>query len=106
VTDKPGKQPADHKSPAQKEAEGFKTADFEWRGETFTVPATPDDWEWVVTEAFEVGETVRAVMSILNDPEVPEGQYEKFKALKPRNRDAADFVQTMFRDLGIDLPGG
>lgn len=94
---KTAKQPADHTKPAvQIEAERDQTADVQWRGLTFTVPADPDDWTVETTLAFEDGHAANGVRLMIGPD-----QWKELMATKPRNRDLGDLFDTIAKTLGL-----
>jgi len=94
------KLPADHKSPAQAEAEGATTVDVAWRGLTFAVASDPDDWDVATLLAFEEGKAASGVRSLLGKK-----QWAKLVQTKPKTRDLGDLFGTIATALGLDAAG-
>lgn len=61
------KMPEDHKTPAQREAEGDTTVTIEHEGHTFTMPADPLDWPVKAMRAFEDGKAFTAIQALIGD---------------------------------------
>ncbi len=65
----PPQVPDAQKSPAQREAEGIKTATFTWRGVELTVPADPQEWHpvsvWVPLSNQNIVATVAALLGAM-----------------------------------------
>lgn len=55
------KEPTDHKSPAQAEAEGVEFVDVEYNGHTFTFKADAERWSAGTLLEFEQGHAVAGV---------------------------------------------
>lgn len=90
----------DDMNPAQLEAEDAETATIEWRGETFVLPATVDDWPIDALEAFEAGRAAAAVRALLD-----EDQYARMKRLGGKVRDFNEFGELIARLFGFDSAG-
>lgn len=71
-----------------------------WRGHTFTVPASSDDWDVEVTEAFEGGKAATAIRGLLG-----EDQWEEFMTERPKNRDLAEMFEQIAEALGFESAG-
>jgi len=93
--------PQDHmKTAAQREAEAPTEVTLEWRGQSFTIPATLDDCTIDTLEAFENGKAVAAVRGILGDK-----AFSAFKRKhKPSVRDFNDFSTVIAEAMGMS-PG-
>ena len=61
------KQPQDHRSPAQREAEGETTVTVDYDGESFTFPADPLDWPTRAMRAFEDGKAFAAIHALVGE---------------------------------------
>lgn len=60
--------PQDHKSPAQREAEGIATVAVEWRELTFELPSDPDSWNyWEILEPLAAGNLPVAIRGLIGD---------------------------------------
>lgn len=58
--------PQDHKSPAQREAEGIDTVTVRWDGLEFQVSSDPDSWDfWTITEPLSANNIPQAVLGLL-----------------------------------------
>jgi len=93
--------PQDHMKPAaQREAEEPTEVTVEWRGQSFTIPASLDDCDLDTLEAFENGKAVAAVRGILGDR-----AFSSFKRKnKPNVRDFNEFAKVVALAMGMD-PG-
>lgn len=88
--------PADHKSPAQAEAEKAETADVTWHGHIFTVVSDPDDYPVEAVMAFETGRNFTGLEIILGAK-----QWAEFMKTKPRKRDGVELFEAIGEALGL-----
>ncbi len=68
--------------PAAVEASGDATMSIEYEGDTYTVPATVDDWDIEALEAAERGQPAALLNAVLGP-----AQYAAFKRAHPKVRD-------------------
>ena len=87
----------DNKTPAQNEAEATETVIIEWRGRSFTIPATLDDCSVDTLEAFEDGKAVSAVRGILGDKVFASLKREH----KPTVRDFKELADIVAKAMGM-----
>lgn len=94
-------KPQDHQKPAaQIEAEAATEVTIEWRGQSFTIPATLDDCDVDTLEAFENGKAIGAIKGLLGDK-----AYSAFKRKhKPNVRDLKEFMAVVAEAMGME-PG-
>lgn len=86
------------KTGAQVEGEGIPTTTLTWRGRDLTIPATIEDCDLEVLEAFESQRASTWARLILGD--------EQYQALKPMTvRDFADLGEQLAVALGFVSAG-
>lgn len=89
------------KPPAQVEVDGDETVTLEWGGHTYEVPASLEDCDIEVLEAFEAGKAAAAVSGVLG-----RAQWAQLKARsKPKVRDLADLMDKVAEVYGFQGSG-
>lgn len=83
------------------------TIDVDWEGITVTVPATADDWDPDVLEAFENGKAIAAVKGLLgvDTYERVRRQFRKTHGRKMVVRDLNDLMETVAAVYGFESAG-
>ncbi len=86
----------------EREARNIDTAEVVWRGHTFTVPSSPDDWDVELTLAFEEGKVASAISMLLGAE-----QWNAFMSTKPKpkNRDLGEMFEAVAQQLGFQSAG-
>lgn len=87
-------------TPAENEATGVETVDVEWRGHNLTLPASLDDADISVMEAFEDGKGVRALRALLGDR-----QWAALTAAGMKGRDFKELTPVVAKALGFGSEG-
>lgn len=94
------KAPQDHKSPAQRDAEGAEVVEIEHNGVTYTIPADADDWTVETTLAFEEGKAMSGIRGVLGPK-----QWATYLKSKPVNADARDLFDKIAEAVGMETAG-
>lgn len=92
--------PQDHKSPAQREAEAIDTIELEFRGGKFTVPAHPDDFPVLASQAFSKNMNIDGIEHLLGPR-----QWALFLSKNPRKKDFDEFARQFFTSMGFGDEG-
>ena len=93
--------PTDHKKPAaQIEAEHVETVDVEYKGTTYIFPAGLEDADGDVIDAIDDSKISHALRGLLEG-----GEWERFKATKPRVRDYNDLFGAYALVIGLETSG-
>ncbi|WP_435112020.1 hypothetical protein [Nocardiopsis synnemataformans] len=72
-----------------------------WRGQTYSVPPSAEEWSIEVAEAFEDGRVIQAVRGILGPD-----QWASMKAkLKPKVKDLNELAELIGQTYGFESPG-
>lgn len=89
-----------NQNPAEAEANGVETVEVAWRDQTWTVPASPDDWPGEVLFELEDGHAAKFLAGVLT----PGGQtFRKLVARKGwKTSDLAELVQVVLKAEGVD----
>lgn len=82
------------------EAAGEKTFTVTWRDIKFDVPLDRDEWSFEAMLELENGRTMSAVREL-----VPDVQYAKFLARKPKTKDAVDIINQLMEGIGVQTAG-
>jgi len=98
--DKPGKQPADRKSPAQTDAEGGPVS-VEFKGTTFELPRADDDLPGDVVDALESDRPSAILQALMSRKE-----WAAFKALKPTLGDYRTVLVAWVKAAGLGDSAG
>lgn len=88
------------KSAPQREAEQDETVVLEFRGEKFVVPADPDDWHILATQAFSNGRNIDAVQHLLGPR-----QWARYVAKFTKKRDFDGFAEVVAETFGFGSSG-
>lgn len=99
MPEKPGKQPADRKSPAQVDAEGGPVV-IDFKGTAFEFPRADDDLPGDVVDALESDRPSATLQALLGE------QWSAFKALKPTLGDYRTVLQSWVRNAGLGDSAG
>lgn len=92
---------SDDATPAERETTDADTAIFEWKGEQFHVPATTEEWDVDVLEAFEQGKSATAAQAILGRK-----QWRHYKTtFTPKVPELNEFVRALAGFYGFGDPG-
>ena len=83
------------------------TIDVDWEGITITVPATADDWDPDVLEAFENGKAIAAVKGLLgvDTYERVRRQFRNTHGRKMVVRDLNDLMEKVAEVYGFESAG-
>lgn len=83
------------------------TVDIEWDGTTITVPATADDWDPDVLEAFEDGKAIAAVKGLLGADTYTRlrRDFQRRHGRKMVVRDLNDLMEKVAAVYGFDTAG-
>lgn len=100
MPEKPGKQPADRKSPAQVDAEGGPVS-IEFKDVVFEFPRADDDLDGDVVDALESDRPSATLRALLGDK-----QWTTFKALKPTLGDYRTVLRSWVKDAGLGDSAG
>ena len=94
-------------TPAQAEAEGLATVDIDWDGVTVTIPASAEDIDLDVIEAFEAGKAVTAVRALVGAKQYDAARkaYEKQNGRRPRVGDLNSLMEQVAQTFGFDNLG-
>lgn len=76
------------------------TIDVEWNGETFTVPANPDQWPYKAVGALEEGKGVAFLRYVLAP-----AQMRLFDRHDPTAKDASDLMGAILDAAGAKSAG-
>lgn len=93
-------EPQDHKSAAQKEAEGAESVTVEYEGQKFVVPLDQDDWPILAIQAMSRNMHIDGVQHLLGAQ-----QWARFVTLFPTRRHFNAFSVVLAEALGVDALG-
>lgn len=93
-------EPQDHKSPAQREAEGAEFISIEHAGRTFEVIADQDDWPLLAIQAFSKNLGIDAIEHLLGPR-----QWGMYLATNPTRRDFNVFSDKLAEEFGFGTTG-
>jgi hypothetical protein len=94
------KMPEDRKSAAQREAEGAETVTLDYEGESFTLPADPQDWPTRAMLAFEEGKAFAAIKAL-----IPPRRYQKLGIDDWPARKTTGLFEAFAKAAGLDDAG-
>lgn len=85
---------------AKVEAIGDPTIEITYNGVSYTFPSSLDGADYAVLEAMDLDKLSFALKGLLDPTE-----YRKFKATKPKFRDAGELFATWARAIGLEEVG-
>lgn len=95
------KEPMDHQKPAaQREAEGVEMLAIEYGDITFEIPADPDDWPTLATQAMSNNRHIDGIQHLLGPM-----QWAKFISNFPVRRQFNEFAEIIAAELGFGTAG-
>lgn len=84
----------------QVEASDAETITIEFQGNSYVLPATPDQWDFTTLELFENGKAIAATEAILGAD-----QYAAFKATRPTVGDFNELMNELAKRYGFESSG-
>ncbi|WP_423487991.1 hypothetical protein [Mycobacteroides sp. PCS013] len=87
-------------SPARNEAEGVETIVVEYGGQSYTVPASNDDFPMLFTEAILRGNPIDALRVLLGGE-----QWVRYLGTEPTNKQFEEFSNVIAKATGMDSLG-
>ncbi|MEC4842668.1 hypothetical protein [Mycobacteroides chelonae] len=87
-------------SPAQNEAEGVETIVVEYGGQSYTIPASNDDFPMLFSEAILRGNPFDALRVLLGGV-----QWVRYLGTEPTNKQFEEFSNVIAKATGMDSLG-
>lgn len=92
---------SDQPTPAELEATGAETVSVEFEGQTYVMPAVPDELDGDTFDAIEAYNLSAALKGLLGPD-----QWSAFKATKPKVKHYKGLLNTWGEAVGVNAQGG